>query len=102
MSGQDGELGHILPKSLYYKVFWALMVLTFLTVFVAQFDFGIFNMVIAMGIASVKAGLVAAIFMHLRFENPITWLYAFFPLVLLAILIAGVFIDNPLRSGAGF
>ena len=96
MSGH-GELGQILPKSLYFKVFWALMVLTVITVVVSEFHFGVLNLVVAMGIASVKAALVAGVFMHLRFENPITWLYAAFPLVLLFLLIGGVFLDNPFR-----
>ena len=108
MSGHDdhGELGHILPKSLYYKVFWALMVLTVVTVVLSKpatgLDFGALGIAIAMVIASVKAALVALFFMHLRYENPLTWLYAFFPLFLLARLIGGVFIDNPLRLGAGY
>ena len=35
--------------------------------------------------------------MHLKYENPITWMYALFPIILLVLLITGIFIDNPLR-----
>jgi hypothetical protein len=51
-----------------------------------------------MCVASIKALSVAMIFMHLKFESKITIGYALFPLVLLAILIGGVFIDNPYRA----
>ena len=95
------ELGHILPFKVYLKVFISLLVLTVITVVNAKvkfFDFGgNINLIIAMFVASIKAGIVALFFMHLKYENPITWLYAFFPIFLLFILIGGVFIDNPLR-----
>ena len=55
------------------------------------------HLVTAMVIASIKAGLVALFFMHLKYENKFTWLYAFLPLILLAIMITGLFIDNPYR-----
>ena len=42
-----------------------------LTVGVAQFHFGSANLLIAMAIASVKAGCVMAIFMHLRWDTAI-------------------------------
>ena len=61
-------------------------------------------MIIAMLIASIKAILVALYFMHLKYEHPLTWLYAIFPMVLLFFLIGGLFIDNPFRidgRGAG-
>ena len=81
----------------YTVIFGALLVLTIITVAAAQVDFGIMNLVIAMIIASVKAGLVALFFMHLKHENPLTWLYAAFPLVLLALLIGLTYLDEPLR-----
>lgn len=92
------ELGHIIPVPVYALVFGILVFLTIVTVIVSRFDFGVFNIVVSMGIASMKALLVALFFMHLKYENPITWLYAMFPIVLLATLIGGVFMDNPFRS----
>lgn len=93
-----GELGHILPKKVYWGVFWALMVLTVITVWISRFNFGSMNLVIAMFIASIKAALVALYFMHLKYENKLLWIYVTFPLFLLALLLAGVFIDNPFRD----
>lgn len=54
----------------YLAIFAALLVLTTLTVVVARLDLGgSAGIVIALAIASVKATLVALIFMHLRWER---------------------------------
>ena len=84
-------------SALYTKVFLALMILTAITVGVSRLDFGTWNIVVAMVIASIKAMLVAVIFMHLNHEDKTTWIYAAFPLILMAILIGMLFLDNPLR-----
>ncbi len=60
---------HIIPFNIYMKVISALLVLTVITVAAAQVDFGSLNTVIAMLIASVKAGLVLAFFMHLKYDD---------------------------------
>jgi len=91
------ELGHIIPGRVYLTVLTCLLMLTIITVGVSRIDFGVMNLVVAMGIASVKAFLVALFFMHLKYESPLTWLYALFPIFLLALLIGGVFLDNPFR-----
>ena len=96
-NGDNHDLGHIVPFKTYCTILGALLVLTVITVLAAQFDFGNFNLVVAMAIASVKALLVAMFFMHLKYENPLTWFYAAVPLIILALLMGGVFLDNPLR-----
>lgn len=53
----------------YIGVFIALLILTVVTVWIAQFDFGDLNIVVAMGVATIKAALVAFIFMHLKGDN---------------------------------
>lgn len=60
---------HIIPLGDYVKVFIALIILTVITVAAARFDFGVLNTVIAFFIASVKAVLVLAIFMHLKYDD---------------------------------
>lgn len=60
---------HIIPLSTYIGVFAALLVLTALTVAASHFDFGAMNTVINLGIASIKASLVLAIFMHLKYDD---------------------------------
>lgn len=59
----------ILPLSVYLQVFASLIVLTIITVWVAQFHFGILNGFVAMGIATLKATLVGMYFMHLKYDN---------------------------------
>ena len=72
---------HIIPFKVYIKVLSALLVLTVITVAVAQVDFGVLNAVIAMGIATVKAALVLLYFMHLKYDDQ----------TYLVIFLAGVF-----------
>jgi cytochrome c oxidase subunit 4 len=60
---------HIIPLQTYVKVLAALLVLTALTVAASRFDFGSFNTIINLGIASIKASLVLAIFMHLKYDD---------------------------------
>ena len=85
---------HITSYKTYFIVWVALMILTFITVYVSYFDFGQLNIVVAMVVASIKAGAVALFFMHLKFEDPITWLYALFPIGLLFLLIGMTILDT--------
>ena len=77
---------HILPLSLYLRIFFALLVLTGITVTVAFLDLGPMNTFVAISIAVVKALLVILYFMHVRYASRLTWLFAgagFFWLILL-------------------
>ena len=60
---------HIIPISVYAGVLGILLVGTVITVAAAQFDFGSMNTVIAMAIATIKAGFVMLYFMHLRYDD---------------------------------
>ncbi len=53
----------------YVLTFVALLFLTAITVAASYFDFGILNVPIAIGIATVKMSAVCLIFMGLRFER---------------------------------
>ena len=64
---------HIVPFKIYFNVLMSLLILTVLTVVVAQIDFGIFNVFLAFLIATVKAGLVLLYFMHLKYDDKIYW-----------------------------
>jgi cytochrome c oxidase subunit IV len=52
------------PLKMYFAVWIALLIGTGLTVFAATLDLGRFNAPVALGIATVKATLVALFFMH--------------------------------------
>jgi cytochrome c oxidase subunit 4 len=66
---------HIVSKKVYYVIFGALMVLTALTVWVANIDLGSekLNTVVALAIAVTKAMLVVLYFMHVRYSSRLTW-----------------------------
>jgi len=63
-------VGHVVPVSVLAGVLAVLLALTFITVAVTWFDLGAWNIWIALGIATIKAGLVALYFMHLRYDKP--------------------------------
>jgi cytochrome c oxidase subunit 4 len=60
---------HVHPASTYYKIFGALVILTLVTVGLAQVHLGEWNFFIAVVIATIKASLVASFFMHLKDDN---------------------------------
>ena len=60
---------HIIPFKTYLNVILALTALTVVTVLVSLVDFGIFNLIISMGIATFKAVLVLMYFMHLKYDD---------------------------------
>ena len=68
-SGSNEIHAHIIPLKKYIMVFLTLVALTVVTVVASRFDFGAMNTIIAILIASVKAGLVLAIFMHLKYDD---------------------------------
>jgi len=61
--------GHVSPKSTYYAIFGALMVLTIVTIYVAYQPLGSWNFPVAISIAITKATLVILFFMHLRYDK---------------------------------
>ncbi len=95
--GESHDLGHIVPFKTYANILGILLVLTIVTVAISYVDFGMMNIIVAMIIASIKAGLVGLYFMHLKYEKPYIWLFVLFPFILLLTMIGGIFIDNPLR-----
>ena len=69
------------PK-VYAATLAALLAFTAITVFVAQFDFGSVNVVVALTVATIKATLVALIFMHLRWDKPFCTVLFFIGMIL--------------------
>ena len=64
---------HTIGFKTYLNILTALLILTAVTVGVAQFDFGAWNTFIAMLIASVKGALVLLYFMHLKYDDKFYW-----------------------------
>lgn len=66
---KKGPHAHVLPLPVYLGIFGILLVLTVVTVLVAQVDLGPFALPVAMIVAVIKASLVLGVFMHLAFDN---------------------------------
>lgn len=81
------------PYRTFIIVWVALIILTGITVAVAQFDFGAVNIWIALSVASVKSALVLLIFMHLRQESMLFKIGLLAMLVILVIFIGFTFTD---------
>jgi cytochrome c oxidase subunit 4 len=89
---------HIVPYRSFVIVWIVLLILTGITVAVAQVNLGALNVWVALGIATVKAGLVVAVFMHMKYESPLFKLALVSALAILAIFIGMTFLDVLYRS----
>ena len=63
---------HIVPKRVYFAVFFALILLTWVTTGVSTLDLGRWNIFVALAIAICKASLVALFFMHVWYGTRLT------------------------------
>ena len=63
------EEKHITSYSLYAKVLIILMILTTITITAPSLNLTAFTVLIALVIATTKAGIVLTYFMHLKIEN---------------------------------
>ena len=96
--------GHVSPKSTYYTIFGALMVLTAVTVAVAFVNLGALNFPVALGIAITKATLVVLFFMHVKYSSQLTKMFvgmAFFFLIILFGLSLTDYLSRGLRTYPG-
>ena len=89
-----GLAAHVVPVPVLLGVFAALMVFTYLTVAAAGVDLGDWNLPIAIGIATLKASLVALYFMHLRYDNPFYALIFLVGLWFVALFISLTLLDT--------
>lgn len=96
----DIGLGHIVSLGTYAGVYFSLLLLTIITVWAAFQDFGIFNLFVAMGIATAKAGVVTLMFMHLNYENKIVWGIVIYPLFIFLLILAGTLGDASVKKSA--
>jgi len=89
---------HIVPYRTFIIVWIALLILTAITVAAAQFNLGALNVWVALGIATVKAGLVVAVFMHMKYETLLFKVTLLSALAILAIFIGMTLLDVLYRS----
>ena len=88
---------HVMPRGVLIAVFVALVALTLVTVIAAQIPTGSLEIWISLGIASVKAGLVAAYFMHLRYDKPFNAL-----MLVASIFFVGLFLALTLADSKAY
>jgi cytochrome c oxidase subunit 4 len=102
--------GHVSPKTTYYAIFGALMVLTAITVTIAFINLGPLNFPVALGIAILKATLVILFFMHVKYSSQMTklicgsaffFLFVLFGLTLSDYLSRGWFVAPGGTAAAG-
>jgi cytochrome c oxidase subunit 4 len=63
---------HVVPKRIYFAVFFALILLTWVTTGVSTLDLGRWNIFVALAIAVCKASLVVLFFMHIWYSTRLT------------------------------
>jgi len=86
---------HIVSPKVYVAIFLSLLVLTALTTAASFVEMYVFNVVVALAIAVIKASLVVLFFMHVRYSTKLTMLTAasgiFMFLVLVGMTLADYF-----------
>jgi len=89
--------GHAESNRLYLIVWGALLFMTIIEVLLAYIQFATAPMLITlMGLSLVKAGLIIAYFMHLKFEQG-TLFWALVPMWVLVMVLLFVFFPDSFR-----
>ncbi len=92
----DGEFSHPAPLSMLFAVFFALLGLTWLTVWQATqtfIDLGQAELWVTLFIATIKAGLVIAFFMHMLWDKPLNIIFFFSSLIFVALFLGFTLMD---------
>jgi cytochrome c oxidase subunit 4 len=92
--------GHVTPLPVYFAIFAALMVLTFVTVWISTVNLGVFNTPVALAIAITKATLVILFFMHVIHSTRLTWVVVIGAFLWLAVAFVLTFADYLTRGWA--
>ena len=87
------EHAHIVPYTTFMGIRIALLILTGITVWVAQYNLGPLNIWVALSIATLKSALVVAVFMHMKYESWLFKIALLSALAILAIFIGLTFFD---------
>ena len=95
----NSHTSHIVTPTLtYVAVFVGLLVLTFVTYWVATIDLGWLNTPVALAVALFKASLVIIYFMGVRYNTPLTKvvvLAGFFWLLIMFSLTMADYVSRP-------
>ncbi len=95
----DGyDFAHPMPVPMLLAVFFTLVFLTILTVAQSNFDLGSFDIAVVMVIATIKAGLVMAFFMHLAYDKPFNIIVFMSSFVFVALFVIFTLSDSKFTS----
>ena len=83
----------------YIKIWYWLLVLLAISVVGPMFEIPALKIITAFGIAIVKSYLVAAYFMHLKFEKTIIWFLLTLSIILLGVFFFGTAPDLMMTDG---
>jgi cytochrome c oxidase subunit IV len=97
MSHANNHEVHISGYGSNICVFLGLVVLTGFTVAAAGVNLGSLNLLIAMGIATLKASLVLSYFMHIKFEKPGLQFIVIGVILFMIVVFAETFLDFATR-----
>jgi cytochrome c oxidase subunit 4 len=91
------DVNHITGYPVYGKVLVGLLVLTILTILFPWLDLTGFTALVALLLASTKAGIVLTYFMHLKMENLLLKILVVMVLLIYAVVIFLTFSDYIFR-----
>lgn len=89
---------HIVSPKVYVAVGLSLLALTALTTAASYVEMYVFNVVVALAIAVVKASLVVLFFMHVKYSSKLTKLTIFSGLFIFAGLVSMTLADYMSRA----
>jgi len=96
------NVGHVVSLRVLFAVWGALMVLTIVTVAVTYIPaelLGPFTLWVALGIAGIKASLVALYFMHLRWDRPLNGIIMAISIAVVILFVGGALTDTAEYQG---
>ncbi len=87
------HFAHPMPVWQLLAVFFALIVLTILTVYQATFEMGNMELVLSLFIATIKAALVVLFFMHMIHDKPLNAILFLSSFIFVALFIGFTLMD---------
>lgn len=98
MSQASEHEHHIVSPKVYLSIVLALLCLTALTVAASYVEMYVFNVVVALAIAVIKASLVVLFFMHVKYSSKLTKLTVLSGLFVFLVLIGMTLADYVSRA----
>ena len=91
--GEHHGFSHPMPVWQLLAVFFALIILTILTVYQATFDLGNMELGLSLFIATIKASLVILFFMHMIHDKPLNAIFFLSSFIFVALFIGFTLMD---------